>query len=174
MNYLLILILLIPQIDMNSYQYEVLLGNDIEEVKIFDADFTNKSEDNHYSIPLIDNPREFFNNHIYYISFSTDNNQKINNINVSLTSLINESFYNSFVEIYGEPSSIMVEGEIINSKKSTFKKGKAIVTKEHRKTKQGSFNDNPRFIVWKKDNYLIEVLMKYEQGKSEISYRKTS
>ena len=120
---------------MDTYQYELLLGKNIKEIKIFDTDFTNESEGNHYSIPLIYNPREFFNNHIYYISFSTDNNQKVNIVSVSLTSLIDESFYNSFVEIYGEPSTIMVEGEIINSKKSTFKNGHASVTKKHFKSK---------------------------------------
>lgn len=168
--YLLFLTLLIPQLEMNEYQYELLLGKDISNIKIDNSEF-NIDKGDYYSIPFIDSPKTYYNNYIYFMSFCTNDKKKITEVSIKLKLLVNEELYNTLTKIYGKPTMILVPNKILYDKTIESEKVKATVRKTKKKAKQGTFKDNPTFLIWKKKDYRLEILMKYEQNISEISFK---
>lgn len=158
---------------MSEHQYELLLGKDISSITIDNSEFiANKS--NYYSIPFIDNPKAYHNNYIYFISFCTNDEKKITEVSIKLKTLVDKELYTTLTSIYGQPTMILVPDKILYDKTIESEKVKATVRKTKSKAKQGAFEDNPTFIIWEKKGFKIEVLMKYEQNISEISFRKVA
>ncbi len=170
--YLLLLTLLTFQLKMSGYQYELLLGKSISSIKIDNSEF-NINESNYYSISFTNNPKEYYNNYIYFMSFFTDHNNVITKIDIKLISLVTKELYHTLTEIYGQPTIILVPDKVLYDKTIEHKKIKATARKVKRKAKQGTFEDKPTFLIWQKEDFKLEILMKYEQNMSEISFRKT-
>jgi len=109
------------------------------------------------------------------ISIITDNNENIINITIHFNSIINRNFYNQFIVDYGLPNSIIVLDNFkflndlkkVNEKK-IFNSSKVILD-----TKEGNFDDNPLFIIWKNANVNIKTLTKFEKDLTELTFKKT-
>ncbi len=160
---------LIFQTQMNN-NYELLLGEDISEVLINNSKFELVNDSIYYSI-FYENPIEYFNNSIFCF-FSITKNDKIDELKIQLVDLIDEDFFNSLVNQYGKPDSILIIDKIIKISETIDDKTKAEFVKNEIKTKVGTFQEKPLYIIWDTEEFQIKILMKYKQRKTEITFIK--
>ncbi|MCB0747380.1 MAG: hypothetical protein KDC90_07940 [Ignavibacteriae bacterium] len=163
------LLLLITQNEMNE-RYELFLGQKISdlEIKLGTSDY-NKT-DERYSYFFFDDQLPYYNNYANAMFVRVDDKERIKSIDIKLTKLINDVLYNELIKQYGNPNSILVVDEIISLGTSVNDTTGATMKKNFLKTKEGSFEEQPLHIIWNKDSFKIEVLMKYEQNLSEITF----
>ena len=166
--YYIILTLLTFQSGMNDHKYHLLLGGNVNYLKFNNHDYLNKSDMSH-SYSFSKNPLNYLNNTINNISFYFNEEETITKVYVDLSTLIDKSFFDDFVNIYGEPNHILVQDEVLYDSKHTGEFGQT-VRKTHSKAREGTFDENPIFIIWFKDGIKIQVLMKYAQNVSEIAF----
>lgn len=158
---------------MNNNLYEQLLGRNIDELKIETKNKIHNVDNNRHSYFFFDAPLLYLNNGIHVMFITIDGDEKISEIDIKLTSLVDKSFYDDLVNLYGEPESIMVSDGVIYEKEiDGITEQNATVRKTINKVRQGKFDENPTFVIWKKQNFEIELLMKYSQKKSEITFKK--
>lgn len=171
--YFIFLMLLLTQESMNDNKFELFLGRNIDELKIEAENKIHNVDNNRHSYFFFDAPLVYLNNSIHVMFFTVDGDEKISEIDIKLTSLVDKSFYDDLVNLYGEPESIMVSDGVIYEKEiDGITEQNATVRKTINKVRQGKFDENPTFIIWKKQNFEIELLMKYSQNKSEITFKK--
>ncbi len=156
---------------MNKNRYELLLDKNINDIE-FNEEKKHYSNENLCSFFFFNSPKRYFNNSINMIFININDEEKITQIDIKFLSLINQELYDKLNEIYGEPNMVLVPDKIIYNKTSKVKRINLTVNKTKSHTKQGDFNDKPTFIIWEKKNYKVEILMKYQQNISEISFKK--
>lgn len=90
------------------------------------------------------------------ISIMTDENKKVKDIIIHFHGIIDNSFYNSFILDYGAPDIIQViEGYESSGKwykKDSEEEFNHRVRKVALKMKEGKFEDDPLFMIWRKKN----------------------
>lgn len=159
---------------MQNIDFKELLGKHISTVeKVISNDFENKLFGKEFYYIKDEN----ITKNLYGISFNsltilTDENEIIESITIHLPKVIDKEFYNQFIKIYGYPNEIKViqrREEISNDfiEDEIFSQE---VKKSNIELRDGSFEDNPLFIIWEKEKFVIKVLSRHEQGVSEITF----
>lgn len=173
---MLILYLVLFQQTMDFKEFEILIGKDISYANavLTDAGFNYKRllAVNLYTS---DKYKLFYGMTYNMISIMTDEDEIVRDIVIHFQSMIDNSFYDLFSLNYGHPDTI----QIIDGYDSVgdWKESDPGEEFSHRvrkvtlKTREGKFEENPLFMIWKKEGYQIKILMKQEQGISEITFR---
>lgn len=151
-------------------RYELFLGQKISalEIKLGTSDY-NKT-DERYSYFFFDDQLPYYNNYANAMFVRVDDKERIKSIDIKLTELINDVFYNELIKQYGNPNSILVVNKISTLGISVDETMNSIVKRSFAETREGSFEEQPLHIIWNKDSFKTEVLMKYEQSLSEITF----
>jgi len=142
---------------------ESLLSNDFDN-KIFGKKFYyTKSNENKYFKGIPYN----------IISLRIDEKDFVQSLTLHSNKLLTSNMYKSLIEEYGRPDSIQIIDttkikEIKSSVSSNFKQE---LKKVEFKTRDGSFEDKPIFILWNKQNYQLKLFFRYELNKCEITFR---
>lgn len=167
-QYFIIITLISSQLSMTQERFDNLLGKHIKEVELKSE--YRKYSDNDMCSYFFETPVRYFNNTIQTAYMELDNREKIKAIDLKLGTLIDKSFYDNFVSIYGTPDKIIVSDVIVSeSEKKT--QNKTLKKTEH-KARQGTFEEKPTFIIWEKEDFQLRILMKYPQEISEITFTK--
>ena len=94
---------------MNNLFFEDLLNKNYQDINnIIDCHLRVKKHKEGYYINT-----EFINYSLYgmrsnFITLLADENKKIKSISIHFEELIDEDFYNKFIEVYGKPNKILV------------------------------------------------------------------
>lgn len=172
MKIIVILTIVIIQFTMTQERFEDYLGKRIEDIKFEKSNYRVHYDDNKYSYFFVI-PTPFYNNAIY-ASFLKFNEKKIiTSVKINLISLVDKSTYAELVKLYGEPNHILVPDRLLYDSNMNYNSSLGQTTrKKVIKTREGTFEEKPIFIIWKKRNFEIQVLMKYSKNVSEISFTK--
>ncbi len=151
-------------------RFDNLLGQNIENIEL-EPQYQKYCDSNKCSY-FFESPLPYYNNTIHAVFIRFNEEKTISDININLMSLIDKSSYDEMVDVYGQPNHILVSDRIVHETKKTYNKKLGQTTKKKQtKARQGTFDENPTFIIWDKENFKIEVLMKYEKGISEINFK---
>ncbi len=145
----------------NNIAFENLLGKNIEVAeKILRTKFKpfNSGLEKIYFSDFVD-PRYFYKTQYNSVSLSLDEEGKIKIVSIHFKENVNQTFYDSFIMNYDEPSKILA----IKSKK---KIGEDVtnnymrLSKGQLEMKEVELNENPLFVYWEKVDYNIRILNK--------------
>ncbi|CAL2078138.1 conserved hypothetical protein [Tenacibaculum sp. 190524A02b] len=170
-------LLLFNQITMNinHKEFETCLGKEVSEVnKILTLSFSNIHTSNkQLYFAFLEEDKYFYQQSYKAISLILNNKKKAISLTIHFNQLVNNQFYKNLQAAYGAPNSIQViEQEKRIAKTSVndtlFKQelSKNIVT-----TRKGSLEENPLFVMWKSETISIEILNKYKQSTSELTFK---
>lgn len=156
-----------------AINFELLIGKPLLDAEqIIGCGFKSDPIGNKFYIN-----KEFFNKSLYGISYNfvtiqTNKTDNIESVTVHLSEIMNSQFYNSFIQKYGEPISVLV---VENRKKVSETKLKDDEITQHLKKntfdlREGNFEEKPLYIIWKKENYQIKAFLRHKQGITEITF----
>ena len=172
---LLLLFLIIYGQSMNFEKFENFLGRDITYVDNMLLGEGFECE-NIIGLRIYTSFRSkrFYNTPYNMISIITDENEIVSNVNVHFLRIIDNNFYDSFILDYGIPDKIQVVDKPKQIGGWTKSDGKEKIEHKVRrvilKTREGEFEENPLFMIWKKKDYEIKTLTKENQNRSEIIF----
>ena len=160
---------------MECIDYENLLGKHISNIKdTLGNDFENNFfEKSFYYIKDENIKVNLFGINYNSISILTDKNEIIESVTIHLLSTIDKEFYNQLIQKYGQPNEIkVIEKKVIISnshlKEDIFSQD---MKKSNIELRNGSFEEKPLYIIWRKDNFEIKIFSRYNMGISEITFK---
>jgi len=160
---------------MGFKEFETLIGKEITIANqiLLDEGFEhiNFLEINSYT--LGDDFKFFYGMPYKIISIMTDNKNTITSITIHLLEVIDSDFYNAFILDYGNPNTVQVvdKPEFIGEWKKLDKEFNSRGRKVSLIMKEGTFEENPLFMLWNKEDYSIKAFLRHEQNISEITFR---
>lgn len=165
---------------MHYTNFEYMLGKDIFDVEdILKINLKKNSFKKNDSEVVFHSNKGFINepylNTFYnHLSIITNEDNKVQSITIHFRTIIDNSFYNLFNNKYGVPDSILiVENKKLESK-ITIKDKKGNINETLSKNtfdlKEGSFQEKPIYIIWKKKKFQIKAFLRYEQNISQITF----
>lgn len=160
---------------MVRIEYETLLGKHSSIVKeVIGNDFDNKLFDKNFYYLKNENLKKNLHGINYNtISISSDKNEIIESVTVHFSSIINKEFYEKLNQIYGLPKEIKVisKREIVSESNDNDTFFSQNMRKSNIELQNGSFEENPLYIIWNKDNFEIIIFTRHNIGISEITFK---
>ncbi len=145
---------------------EELLGKHIDEA-LFVGTLSKIEGENQYWTSKTN--YQFLGKYIDIFSIITDDNLVIKDIILSLSEIIDKSFYDNINDEYGYPSNIGVFDKISSVEESHYNGN---VLRETRSSlKEGRF-ENARVIYWCKTDYHMSVFLNWEKGFTMVHFKK--
>ncbi|TSE04380.1 hypothetical protein FOF46_26505 [Aquimarina algiphila] len=166
---------------MDTIKFEELLEEHLSEVK--KAVSTNFKESNIEKIKAQLYFSQNFNMNFYgmlshVLSLETDESDIVKSITIHFDKVINRQFYDSFIEKYGEPDHIHVISNRKIISEGSIKDDIGNVIQHARKSEgdliEGTFDEKPLFMIWKKENFYIQAFLRHKQNISEIMFNTES
>ena len=164
---------------MDNIEFEKLLG---EPILIFEKALNNDFEKSVnikdlYQIKEDSALKNFYGTSYKAITIQKGESDEVRAITLIFNEVLSRQFYDSFNAQYGKPNNIQIKGDekIISDSGSLAKEKTPFGQKLIKRTydlKEGAFEDNPLFIIWKKENYIIKAFFGYEQNMSTITFSK--
>ncbi|WP_103069105.1 hypothetical protein [Aquimarina sediminis] len=157
-------------------KFEQLLGKPLSVFeKTIGNDFENRLHGkSFYYIPNEHIEKNFFNMTYNIITILKNEKEVVQSISIHFPKTINRKFYDLFVEEYGKPNNIQViKGqEFVSESHLKDKNGKILQTarKGNFDLVEGTFDEKPLFIIWKKENFYVQAFLRHEQNISEITF----
>lgn len=163
---------------MTHIKFEDVLGKDISVFEeTIGADFENKLYGNNsYYLKNHLNTKEFFGMSYSMISVNINEKAIVQSITIHFQELIDHEFYNSFNNAYGEPKHIQVIENRKLESETYLRDDNGNVTQHLKKNtfdlREGAFRENPLFIIWEKEKFLIKAFLRKKNrfNLSEIAY----
>ena len=164
---------------MNINQVEELLGEDISTIEnVIGFQLKEKKYPKVKAKVFgtgINFFKEYFNTSSHYISAKVDEENLSRSITIHFREVINKEFYNSFVKKYDEPIHmyVMKNTRVISTSKLSSEEDSDFnqtMTKSEGDMVEGTFDEKPLFIIWKKEGYYIQAFLRHEQNISEIMF----
>ena len=161
---------------MNYIEFEKLLGQHISVTEeTIGSDFENTLfGENSYFIKDEYIIKDFYRMPYNFISVVKTENDTLHSITIHFRKIISRQFFDSFIEKYGEPDNIqIIENRQLESEtiiKDDNGKVKQRLTKNTFDLREGTFEERPLFIWWKKENYHIRAFLRRKQNISEIRF----
>jgi len=158
---------------MDDIKFEDLLGKHISVAKDFTgSDFKASNYGTKFYINSEQIDDSFLNVPYNFITIMPNENDTIQSITIHFSKLINRESYDSFIEKYGEPNNIQIieNKKIISTSISEDEGFNQKLTKSTFDLREGSFEEKPLFIIWKKDGFQIKLFFRYEQNKTELIF----
>lgn len=104
---------------------------------------------------------EYLNKQYSDLYISTDKKGIIQDFSFGIIGIMDRQFYNKMVAEYGEPDEITKKDNIVTGRPST---SRGITSVESTYTlKECTFEEDPLYIIWNKEEYKIKVLLKQER-----------
>ncbi|GAA4272053.1 hypothetical protein U6A24_11135 [Aquimarina gracilis] len=98
----------------------------------------------------------------------------VQSISIHFPKTIDRKFYDLFIEEYGKPNSIQViRNQQLVSESNLKDKNDKILQTARKVTfdlAEGTFEDKPLFIIWKKEGFYIQAYLRHEQKISEVTF----
>ncbi len=145
-----------------------LLGKHISEIS--DSYTSSTINSINEEIYVVDVSDQFLGKPYKMIFLTVDKNSIIQNFIIHTNEIMNKSFYNLMLKEYGKPSVMYKEGEVVSQGKKTTDKDGFTMQSTAAAFKKCTFEESPRFIIWNKDGYDIEVMLGHETD----TFRKTT
>lgn len=161
---------------MQCSRFEKLLGNHISiAVKAIGNDFENKLyAKSFYYIPNGFIKKDFHGMSYNMITILPNEKNIVQSISIHFEQLISLQLYNSLIEKYGIPDSIQIIKDKQLESESIIKDDNGKISEILRKSnfdlKEGSFEDKPLYIIWRKENFKIVAFQRHKQNISEIIF----
>ncbi|WP_346880773.1 hypothetical protein [uncultured Algibacter sp.] len=161
---------------INHIKFEELLGKHVSKFEdSIGIDFENTLfQKSFYYISDEFTKKHFYGMEYNMVDIITNEDQKVQSISVLFRKVIDSQFYNAFIVNYGEPDHIQVVLNKKEIKEDYPKENNNDFTRNAKKyeieLKEGSFNEKPLYIIWKKDNYEIKAFLRHKQNMSEITF----
>ncbi len=158
---------------MKDYNFEKLVGKRIPEINsILNCVLENNLINKNFYYGNTKEERLLYGINYNVISLTTDNNKNITSITIHLKNVIGNDFYNLFIAEYGKPTSILIiEREIILSEtESTGGSFNQKMRSGELEMKEGEFNENPLYIIWKKKGYKIKILIRRDRNTTDVIF----
>lgn len=165
--------------NMNDYNLEDLIGKSIREINnVFDCDFKNKLIDKRFYYSDLKEERFYYGLNYNFISLILNEDLKIESITIHFKEVIDLNFYNYFTKDYGQPKNILVSKNRKLASESITKEDVAKTFQQKLKqyesiVEEGSFEDKPKYLSWKKEDFEIKISIDYDMSISEIIFKKT-
>ncbi|WP_299883746.1 hypothetical protein [uncultured Lacinutrix sp.] len=158
---------------MEFEKFEHILGKAISVVKkAIGKEFVNElfGSDFYYTYDFVS--RDLYGTKYNSLTILTDEKDAIQSVTIHFQNIINRKFYESFVKEYGEPNIIQVidKREIISESKLEDNNFSQHLTKSNITLREGSFEENPLFIIWRKETFQIKAFLRHKQNISEITF----
>jgi len=173
-NLLLSLILFINYYAMDYIEFEnslrkpisdfrEVIGNDFED-KYFGKDF--------YYIPDESIKKNYYGTQYSSISVLVDEDDKLRSITIHFREVISRKSYDLFVEDYGLPINILIveNRQIISEGTYTSDNFTQHLVERSFELREGEFEENPLYIIWKKEHFQIKAFLRHKQNISEITF----
>jgi len=161
---------------MECSDFEKLLGKKISNLEeVIGKDFENKYfEKNYYYIKDETVSKSLNGISFNSISVQSDEKEIVESITIHFLEIINQEFYDQLIQLYDLPNEIKIiekKEEISNKviKDETFSQE---VKKSNIELRDGSFEENPLYVSWKKENFNVKLFFRHKQGISEITFTK--
>ena len=163
----------------NYTSFEQFIKKDISVIEnIIELNFELKNSDINNSNIKFYTAHNFEDHDFYtfpsrYISVTTEDDYKtVKSITILFQGVINRSFYDAFTAQYGKPDHILIAENRQLTEEGTIKNdtGKWEAKKYTIDLREGTFEENPLYIVWKKEDYQIKAYLRPEQNMSEITF----
>lgn len=161
---------------LNDMEFEHLLGKSVAYFEeAIGSDFENKTfRENFY---YIDNElihKYLYNTRYHAITIEKNEEETVRSISIHFRQVINRAFYDSFVEKYGKPDQVYIEGKrtLISKSLTKDEHGKIIgsASKGESDLTQGTFDEQPLFMIWEKEGYYIQAFLRHKQNICEIEF----
>ncbi|MCK0178739.1 hypothetical protein MWU50_05495 [Flavobacteriaceae bacterium S0862] len=118
---------------------------------------------------------EYLGTQINSLSVTLDEKKLIQLITVTSISIIDKCCLDAFINKYNNPTHISKIDKLIYESKSTNKDGfHQQLRKRKYSTKEVSLNETPNLILWKKQDYKIEIKFHYKHNATQIRFYKTN
>ena len=171
--------LLLPLLIMQSLDFENLIGKDVSIVHaiLLDKGFENDNIFPNIKSYALDEETydSFYGLAFNIITIGINENNYVSDITIHFNQVIDSSFYYKFIIDYDKPDIIqVVDGVkfISDWKENKTENGiEQKVRKVTLNTREGSFEENPFFMIWNKEGYQIKALLRHKQNTSEITFR---
>lgn len=154
---------------MNFTEFKSLIGGNIfDTYKLTEEGFNLDSESNNLYFMASGRYKYFYDMPAYYISVSQEN-ATVDSITFYFKGIIDSSFYNAFVNEFGIPDTIQIVDNIkvISEEENTGQ----YLKKSFIETRDGSFEENPLYMIWNKEGYQINIFIKNSSNTSEIIFK---
>lgn len=158
---------------MKYKEFDQLLGKHISVANEFcNCTFENNNLEGEIYVS------QYFNREYHGISFSFITiviNEKdiIQSVTIHFQEIINRQFYDSFIQDYGTPDNILIIDNKQIISETISKDEKEAITQNLKKSnlelREGTFEENPLYIIWKKEGYKISAFLR-QQNMSEITF----
>jgi len=160
---------------MDNTEFENLLGEHISVAEEFlGDDFENTLlSKGFYYIPDEFIKKDFYGMQYNCITLQTNEEDIVQSVTIHLRKVINRQFFDSFIKRYGEPNYILVIenrqiiSESVDYGDDDFKQNLRKSTFELR---EGSFEEDPLYIIWKKGHYSVKAFLRHNQNISEVTF----
>ncbi|WP_378184004.1 hypothetical protein [Aquimarina sp. SS2-1] len=157
-------------------RFEQLL---IKPISVFEDEIGDDFENNMFGKDFYYISDEFIQKNFYGMSYNVisvqrDDYQIVQSISIHFREVIDQDFYDNFIEVYGEPNHIHViqKRTVISEGKYVSDDGDFIsnVRKSEVDVREGTFDEKPLFIIWNKEYYQIKAYLRHKQNISEIIF----
>ncbi|MBO3100316.1 hypothetical protein [Gelidibacter pelagius] len=157
-----------------NIEFEFLLGKPVSKFsETIGNDFENKLfKNNFYYIPDDTSKKNFCEMDYNCLSILTDEIDNVQSITIHFREIISIHSYNLLIKKYGKPNNILIaeNKQVISESISEDVDFRQHLTKSNFDLKEGTFEENPLYIIWLKENYQIKAFLRYKQKTSEITF----
>ncbi|GAB1858668.1 hypothetical protein MHTCC0001_35080 [Flavobacteriaceae bacterium MHTCC 0001] len=156
---------------MGKIIFQNLLKKDINKIEIDNQKFEVTSNENFYSLSMLDD-KEFYGLFYNYLFVHVNKENTIKSVTIHFNKLVDKVFYESFILDFGKPDTIQVvkKVEVVSEESFIDNSIKKNVKKGFLETREGRFEENPLFIVWNKKSYEIKVFLRHNENRSNITF----
>jgi len=156
---------------MEFKNFENLIGKDLKDVNItLNADFKNYMDNKNIYFMHYENVNTYYDLSYNTISIMINNQNKIESVTIHFTNLVNRKFLNSFTLDYDNQTTTQVFGDKVLVDEGYSDDGNQYLKQHKGELREGTFEENPLFLLWRKKEFKIMVFMRYELGVSEITF----
>ncbi|MCC1485526.1 hypothetical protein [Winogradskyella immobilis] len=156
---------------MNDIEYGEHIGFPLKNLNTY-GDLTGQHPVFQLKLKSI---KDFYGLSYDEISIYSEKDDTINLISILLMNIINRSFFDNMIKKYGNPDVIAVEDELLKeSKNENLDEFKQNIIKREFAMKTVSFQDNPTLIIWKKQDFQINIRLHHEYNATRIIFKKPS
>jgi len=170
----IVLFLFKTSIIMEFKDFEFLLGKHVSTTtNIIGNEFENKLfENSFYYIKSEDLEKKLYEMQFKAITVLSNEDEIIKSVTIHFSKIVTKDFYNQLINEYGFPNEIKVikkrkkiSSEILNDE--IFSQN---MTKSNIELIDGTFEDEPLFIIWKDKDLKITIFFKRKQSVCDITF----
>jgi hypothetical protein len=166
---------------LNSYccmefsKYENLLEKHTSCIKeVLGDNFDNKLFGKYfYHIEDENISKKIYDINYNSVSILSNENEIIESVTIHFLQTIDRAFYDQLLQKYGLPKEIKVisKREVVSESNNNDLVFSQNMRKSNIELRNGLFEENPLYIIWKKDNFDIIIFTRHEQNMSELTFK---